>query len=299
MELDTTRLRSFLHVAELGTVAAAAAALGFTAPAVSQHVAKLEAQVRVPLFERVGGRLSLSAHGERLLPIAAAMIDLTDSAAAVVAAPLPERRVTVAGFASAIRTIVLPAMQQLTDVTWDVREAEDDDALRMLRLGIIDIAVVQEYDNLPATLPTAANGRETRLHAVELATDRLRLVMPPGTRRSAGLAEMAASGWLVNGSGTRCEAATGQVLADAALTPSIVGRVSDGATLFALVEAGLGATIAPGLMLRDTTADVVVSSARLGVTRRIVAVQRAATRSTTRDVVDALRSTRRAAHSVA
>ena len=69
MELDTTRLRSFLHVAELGTVAAAASALGFTAPAVSQHVAKLEGQVGVPLFERVGGRLSLSVHGRRLVPI--------------------------------------------------------------------------------------------------------------------------------------------------------------------------------------------------------------------------------------
>jgi len=41
--LDLVRLRSFAEVAERGTVAAAAAALDFTPPAVSQHVAKLEA----------------------------------------------------------------------------------------------------------------------------------------------------------------------------------------------------------------------------------------------------------------
>ncbi len=53
--LDFTQLRSFLEVAERGTVAAASAALGYTPPAVSQHVAKLERRLDVVLFERAGG----------------------------------------------------------------------------------------------------------------------------------------------------------------------------------------------------------------------------------------------------
>ncbi len=40
--LDLVQVRSFAEVAMRGTVAAAAHACGYTAPAVSQHVAKLE-----------------------------------------------------------------------------------------------------------------------------------------------------------------------------------------------------------------------------------------------------------------
>jgi DNA-binding transcriptional LysR family regulator len=282
MEFDTTRLRSFLHVAELGTVAAAAESLGFTAPAVSQHITKLEAQLDVPLFERANGRLSLSAHGEQLVPIATSIVDLADSAAARIAAPKSNRRVAIAGFASAIRTIVLPAMQEFPNVMWDVRDAEDDDALQSLRLGSVDVAIVQEYNNLP-------HARDDRLHYMELTRDRLRLVVPASLSRTATLNELASTGWLANGTGTRCEAATNQILNSAAILPRVVGRISDGATLFALVAAGLGATIAPERMLVDAIPGVVVSSASLGVTRQILAVRRASTHAINADIVKVFR----------
>jgi DNA-binding transcriptional LysR family regulator len=281
MELDTTRLRSFLHVAELGTVTAAAEALGFTGPAVSQHISKLEAQFGVALFERTGGRLALSVHGDQLVPVALEMIDLTDVAHALVAATQINRLVRLAGFASAIRTVVLPAMEQFADIDWDVRELEDDEALRALRLGTIDIAVIQEYTNRPER-------RDRRLGYTNLAQDTLRLVAPPGSKRNVNLAEMAASAWLVNGTGTRCEAAANLILTAAGITPRVVGRVGDTATLFALVAAGHGATIAPDRMLADATTGVVVSTVDLGVTRQILAVQRESVRSTNDDVIEAL-----------
>ncbi len=44
--MDLVQLRSLVEVAERGTVAAAATAQGYTAPAVSQHLAKLEAEMQ-------------------------------------------------------------------------------------------------------------------------------------------------------------------------------------------------------------------------------------------------------------
>jgi hypothetical protein len=44
-------------------VAAAAEALGYTPPAVSQHVSKLEADLGTALFDRSAGRLVLSEAG--------------------------------------------------------------------------------------------------------------------------------------------------------------------------------------------------------------------------------------------
>jgi DNA-binding transcriptional LysR family regulator len=282
MEFDTTRLRSFLHVAERGTVVAAAEDLGFTGPAVSQHLTKLEAQLGVPLFERAGGRLMLSPHGQQLLPIAKEMIDLVDVAVVRVATPPADRRVRISGFASAIRTIVLPTMARFADVEWDIRDAEDDDALRALRLGMIDIAIVQEYDNI-------AESRDESFHYTRLATDRLRLVVPPDQRRTVSLSQMAATGWLVNGTGTRCEAAANQVLASGGISPRVVGRIGDTTTLFALVAAGVGATLAPDRMVPFDVDSLVISTANVGVSRQIFAVQRLATRSVTSDIVTALR----------
>jgi DNA-binding transcriptional LysR family regulator len=74
--MDLVHLKSFAEVAERGTVAAAAAAQGYTAPAVSQHIAKLERDLGVALFDRVGGRLVITEAGAALAPIAFEMLDL-------------------------------------------------------------------------------------------------------------------------------------------------------------------------------------------------------------------------------
>ena len=46
---DLRRLRSLCAIADHGSLTGAAAALDFTQPAVSQHLAALEAEVGVPL----------------------------------------------------------------------------------------------------------------------------------------------------------------------------------------------------------------------------------------------------------
>lgn len=177
-------------------------------------------------------------------------------------------------------------MRRFPTVEWDVREAEDDDALRALRLSTADIAVIQEYRNLPEP-------RDSRFRYTELAQDKLRLVAPPGTKRDVTLAEMASSAWLVNGTGTRCESAANHLLASAGISPRIVGRIGDTSTLFALVESGYGATIAADRMLAEATGGVVISKVDLGVTRQIFAVQRESAHSINADVVNALRAAAR------
>lgn len=66
--LNTDHLLTFMEVAETGSFTAAATRLGFTQPAVSQHIKALEAQVgEVRLFRRVGKTMRLTHAGEELL----------------------------------------------------------------------------------------------------------------------------------------------------------------------------------------------------------------------------------------
>ena len=52
--LDVRRLRVLHAVSAYGSVTAAATALGYSAPAVSQQLAALEREVGLPLTERAG-----------------------------------------------------------------------------------------------------------------------------------------------------------------------------------------------------------------------------------------------------
>jgi DNA-binding transcriptional LysR family regulator len=60
-----TAMATFVRVAELGSLSAAARALGLTQPAVSQQVAALERRLAVRLINRTTRRLALTEAGER------------------------------------------------------------------------------------------------------------------------------------------------------------------------------------------------------------------------------------------
>lgn len=67
LHLETRQLRYFLAVAEHGTFTRAALELHIAQPSLSQAIAKLEAELGIPLFHRVGRRVVLSEAGRDLL----------------------------------------------------------------------------------------------------------------------------------------------------------------------------------------------------------------------------------------
>jgi DNA-binding transcriptional LysR family regulator len=66
--MDLKRLRTFVTVAEQGTVSLAAETLHITQPALSRQLQDLQAEFGVALFNQVGRRLRLTAEGAALLP---------------------------------------------------------------------------------------------------------------------------------------------------------------------------------------------------------------------------------------
>lgn len=269
--MDLVHLKSFAEVAERGTVAAAAAAQGYTAPAVSQHLAKLEKTLGTQLFDRVGGRMALTTAGSALVPIAFEMLDLEARGRSTVDGQGNARHVVFSGFASALSTVLIPHLDRLREhATVEIIEAEDDEALRDLGLGAVDVVLIQEYAGAPAE-------RNRRFTFTPLVGDRLRLVLPPGMEPSTTIDQLHDAPWLLNGRTTRCGLATKGLLDAAGITPAIVGSVADNATLLALVVAGQGVTVVPARVLDDGRAGVTVAEQDLGITRTIYAVTRTAT----------------------
>jgi DNA-binding transcriptional LysR family regulator len=65
--MDLRRLRTFVTVAEQGTVSKAALCLHISQPGLSRQIQELQQELGLRLFDRVGRRLVLTAEGEQLL----------------------------------------------------------------------------------------------------------------------------------------------------------------------------------------------------------------------------------------
>ncbi len=79
--LDSDLMRSFLAVADLGSVTAAAGRLFRTQSAVSLQIKRLEESLGQPLFERQARGVVLTPRGEQLMPYARRVVALLDEAA--------------------------------------------------------------------------------------------------------------------------------------------------------------------------------------------------------------------------
>src|SRR3954468_15378203 len=94
------QLRTFALVAELGSLRAAASALGVTEPAVSAAVAALRADLGDPLFRRSGSGISLTPGGRALATRAREIVPLADRT---------RREVTQASSAGRLRVLATAA----------------------------------------------------------------------------------------------------------------------------------------------------------------------------------------------
>jgi DNA-binding transcriptional LysR family regulator len=107
--LENFRIRVFRAVAHHLNFSRAAEELLLTQPAVTQQVKALEDELGVPLFDRSGGRITLTAGGKVLLPLADQMKKISDQAFAAVAEASGEQAGELAvGASQTIAQYLLP-----------------------------------------------------------------------------------------------------------------------------------------------------------------------------------------------
>ena len=170
--LDVTRLRVLVAVARHGSVTAAARALNYAQPSVSHHLSRLEAETGALLTQRAGRGVRLTDAGRLLAERAEEILGRLDAAENELAAHVGLRagRIRLAAFPSALSTLVPMAAARLEaenpglDLT--LAEAEPPEALRMLRAGYVDVALVFRHyqDGVTASPPgDADDGTRSRL----------------------------------------------------------------------------------------------------------------------------------------
>src|SRR3984885_6902738 len=134
--LDTHRLRLLREFAERGTIAAAAAALGYTPSAVSQQLAALEREAGAVLLDRTARAAELTDAGRRLVEHAELIPAQGGAAEADMPAAGPTGRVTVTAFptaAVAFGPALVRRVRAHPGLTLLLRETQREEGLRLGR----------------------------------------------------------------------------------------------------------------------------------------------------------------------
>ncbi|MFJ7204206.1 LysR substrate-binding domain-containing protein [Streptomyces sp. NPDC098789] len=261
--LDVRRLRLLRELARRGTIAAVAEALAFSPSAVSQQLSVLEREAGLPLLERTGRRVRLTPAGQHLVGHAEAVLERLERAEA----DLAEARDGLAGalrvgaFPTATRAIVPAALVTLArrHPALEAMVSETDPAAvaHALRAGDLDVALVHEYDFVPAPVEPGLETEPLCREAMYLAEP----TPPPGSAapdlalgQGVALRAHRDAPWITATPGTLCHAMTVRACQAAGFSPRERHRVDEFATVLALVAAGQGVAVVPQLGVAGSAA---------------------------------------------
>src|SRR3989337_1040175 len=151
---DVKQLRVLRAVAEHGSFSAAADALSYTQPAISQQIAALEKRAGTTLVDRGSRGVRLTDAGRTLAEHAEVVIARLAAAEAELEAIAGVRggRVRLSSFPSAGASLLPPAVALFTqrhpEGELNFSEQEPEEAVHMLRAAELEVSLVFEYRDL-------------------------------------------------------------------------------------------------------------------------------------------------------
>ena len=274
---DAAGLRVMRAIAEEGSFTAAANSLGYTQPAVSQMVRRLEQRAGTALVERIGRSVRLTEAGQLLAVRAREILDRIDEAEAevVAIAGLQAGRVRLMAFPSSSATLVPRALARLRQshpaVTVQFSEAEPPESLAAVRAGAVDLAVAFSYEGTDV-----GRGEDdlAGLVVMDVLDDPVMLVLPRDHELAAqdevDLADLSADRWIAG-----CPRCRGHLLTlahGAGFDPDVTFETEDYVAVLGLVAAGLGVALVPQLILTTVSHPDVVIRPVSPPSRRMVQV---------------------------
>jgi DNA-binding transcriptional LysR family regulator len=247
--IDFSRLRVLVAVAREGSITAAAEALHYAQPSVSHQIAKLEAEVGMPLLQRMGRGIRLTDAGRLLADRAEHILAQLESVSAELDEMVGLRtgHVRLAAFPSALATIVPAAAARIAaehpGLKLSFTEAEPPEALSALRNDDVDVALIFEHGD-----PPRSDRRDITL--TPLLEEPLYVVTSADGRWSGPRAELATYSrdrWIAGCE--RCREHLAVACEQAGFTPVVDFETDDYVAVQALVAAGLGVSLLPALTL--------------------------------------------------
>ena len=250
--IDVRKLRMLAALDRLGTIAAVADELHLTAPGVSMQLTALEKELGITLTRRQGRRVVLTAAGAVLAAHGHDILDRLSLAEleleALRSGSVGHYRITA--FPSAARTLLADACRRLRDdrgsaIELSLSTLEPEAAVDSLTKGIVDLAIIHSYSNVPRDLPTGITTTWIGTEAVWLAVRSSERRSPEAT--VARLADYAEVPWIAPANNGTCYTMVERACGLAGFRPNVVAETMDFGVQLELVAAGVGVALVPSL----------------------------------------------------
>ena len=248
--MDTAKCVAALKTAELGSLTAAAEALGYTSSGLSRVVASLEAELGFSLFIRSKSGVALTTDGQTMLPALAALASAQracDEQAAAIRGVVCGS-ITVGSayrqFYRQLATIIAAFGEEHPGVTVNLVEANSSLLLEGLEHRALDFAIMSRREGDHRWTPLLRDPMVAVLPADH----------PRAGRKTFPIEGFAEGPFIEVYPGEDCDNA--RTLASCGVRPRPRYTVRDTHAAFALVEAGLGVTLMNDIYARDTHAAI-------------------------------------------
>jgi DNA-binding transcriptional LysR family regulator len=259
--LHLGRLKVLSEVVNRGSFSAAAEALSYTQSAVSQAIARLEAETGTTLVIRDRRGIRPTAAGTTLAEHADVILAQVEAAEADLAAVLGVRggRLRAASFPSAGSTLMPLAVatfrERHPDVALTLAEGEPEEIAPRLRAGEFDLALLFEF-------PGARERIAAGLRSTKLLEDPMDVVLPADHRlaakRALTLGDLRDLDWVQTSASSPCARHVVRSCLAAGFEPHVTFESDDYETVQGLVAAGVGVALIPRLALSHVHPGIVV-----------------------------------------
>ncbi len=276
-----------MAVSRSGGVLAAADALHVSPSAVSQQIARLEAETGVRVLDRQPTGATLTAAG-RLLAEAGERIEseMGETRRALAALEGDISGVVVVGaFQTAIRAVLVPLLQELNEtlpgVELVVHEVAEEHGRRALRRGELDLLVIEHDLSSPTAAPQGTRD-------VPFLDEPWLIALPASDPAPASLLDLAGATWLAPEPGGAADRALTRVGTELSFAPRTAHRYLDFDVALAMVASGLGVALVPQLALRRQLPENVQWVSLPGLGNRHLFIRHRATRTEPRAATTAV-----------
>src|ERR1700760_1186264 len=259
--LNLGRLQVLCEVVNRGSFSAAADALSYTQSAVSQAIARLEAETGTLLVIRDRRGVRPTAAGTALGTHAEQIFARVEAAEAELAAVLGVRagRLRVASFPSAGATLMPLAVAAFRrdhpDVALTLAEGEPEEIGPRLRAGEFDLALLFHF-------PGVRERPGAGLRNVTLLEDPMQVALPAAhplvSKRALTLTDLRDQQWVQTSAASTCARHVVRTCLAAGFEPDVAFESDDYDTVQGLVAAGVGVALIPRLALTRVHSGIVV-----------------------------------------
>ena len=255
--IELKQLQMLEAISQHGTISGAAKALGYSQPAISQHMATIERMLETPVLVRSRSGVHLTEAGKLLVdaagPILAQVGQVMSEVTAI--AGLRAGKVRVSCFPSAASVLLPGAFAEVREqhpgLSFALAERDPVGGLEMLRHGQCDIAIIFDYVTPGLAQPSKRLELLPNETAVTLLEEEIMVALPPDHPRASDrwidIEVLNGEQWIAGC--PDCRTHLVEACETAGYHPDITFETDDYLAMQGLVGAGLGIALIPEVVL--------------------------------------------------